>query len=203
MWLCTFLTLNHFNLEADLFLSHSHNSILSWLYLIPEASISNVPQKYQAPILDRLSPFVLCLFYLFVCQKYCNVFSEISPLLWLCYQRNRPILLFIKVIFLPLGRGQAKVKHFRHDSKKYDSFSQHWYHNFMWPWYIGLDSKSGLSYKYIFPPSLQQFQPASSLMKSFEEIPQKEISSSLLYFYFCSPVDFYPFCSIFFSHTPI
>lgn len=64
----------------------------------------------------------------------------------------------------------------------------------MWPWYIGLDSKSGLSCKYISPPRRQQFPPGciSSLKTSFEEILLQEISFILALFY--------PFCSIFFSH---
>ena len=74
-----------------------------------------------------------------------------------------------------------EVKHSRRDSKN-DSFSQHWHHNFMWPWYIRLDSKSGLSCKYIFPPRLQHFLPdcSSSLTKSFEENLLEELCFSFI-----------------------
>lgn len=68
----------------------------------------------------------------------------------------------------------------------------------MWPWYIGLDSKSGLSCKNIFPPRLQQFQPEcrTPLRKSFEEIFPDEISYSFIWTVLWTFIHFAPHLSL-------
>ena len=186
-----------FNPEATLktcfCVSHSPNSIVSALshnvFLLshippPEATIRNVPKKVDTDITPVCVSVLLQQLSLKIIQSTDSNFLN-------------------NIISLPRGTGQAEVKHCRHDSKKHDRFSQYWHHQFMWPWCIGFDSKSGLSCKCIFSqPCLRQISGRVQLFR--EEIFWRNApGGNLLFFHFHPLVGFLLLCATYFSYLSI